>query len=224
MARIGLYALHLEDGAAEAAEAYLLRLSPARQEALFRYVSPVVRSRSLWGELLSRYLVAAAGGSPPCSLTICRHPKGKPYSPESRVFFNWAHSGDWVLAGVGSSSLGVDVERPRREKSWHAVAERFFREEEKQKIAAASKEARGDLFLRYWTMKESYLKYTGEGLSGGIKDVDVAALWAGEGAAGGRNFPLPGGAMAAVVAAPSLLPDHVTMISIEELRTGLGTH
>ena len=116
------------------------------------------------------------------------------------------------------------MERPRREKSWLAVAERFFREEEKKTIAAASKEARGDLFLRYWTMKESYLKYTGEGLSGGIKDVDVAALWAGEGAAGGRNFPLPGGAMAAIVAAPSLLPDHVTMISIEELRAGLGMH
>ena len=224
MARIELYALHLGGGAADEAAAYLLRLSPARQEALFRYASPVVRSRSLWGELLSRYLVAAAGGPPPFSLTICRHPKGKPYSPDSRVFFNWAHSGDWVLAGVGSSSLGVDVERPRREKSWHAVAKRFFREEEKKTIAAASKEARGDLFLRYWTMKESYLKYTGEGLSGGIKDVDVAALWAGEGTAGGRNFPLPGGAMAAVVAAPSLLPDHVTMISIEELRAGLGMH
>ncbi|MGP1471747.1 MAG: 4'-phosphopantetheinyl transferase family protein [Schwartzia sp. (in: firmicutes)] len=224
MERIEFYALHLGDDAADAAEVYLPRLSPARQEALFRYASPVVRTRSLWGELLSRYLVAAAGGSPPFSLTICRHPKGKPYSPDSRFFFNWAHSGDWVLAGVGSSPLGVDVERTRREKSWLAVAERFFRDEEKQTIAAASEEARGDLFLRYWTMKESYLKYTGEGLSGGIKDVDVAALWAGEGAAAGRNFPLPGGAMAAVVAAPSLLPDHVTMISIEELRAGLGMH
>lgn len=222
MERIGLYALHLEDGAAEAAEAYLLRLSPARQEALFRYASPVVRSRSLWGELLSRYLVAAAGGSPPFSLTICRHPKGKPYSPDSRFFFNWAHSGAWVLAGVGPSAIGVDVESARREKSWHAVAERFFREEEKKKIAAASKEARGDLFLRYWTMKESYLKYTGEGLAGGIKDVDVAALWAGKGAAAGRNFPLPGGAMAGIVAAPPLLPTAVTMISIEELCAALA--
>ena len=221
MERIELYALHLGGGTAAEAAAYLPRLSPARQEALLRYASPVVRSRSLWGELLARYLVAAAGGPPPFSLTICRHPKGKPYSPEGRFFFNWAHSGDWVLAGVGASPLGVDVERTRREKSWHAVAERFFREEEKQKIAAALKEARGDLFRRYWTMKESYLKYTGEGLAGGLHDVDVAALWAGQGPAAGRNFPLPDGAMAGIVASPSLLPREVTMISVEELRAGL---
>lgn len=224
MERIELYALYLEDGAVEAAEAYLPQLSPERQQALLRYASPVVRSRSLFGELLARCFVAAAGGPPPFALTICRHIKGKPYSPDGRFFFNWAHSGDWVLCGVGPDALGVDVERPRRGKSRRAVAARFFRPEECQALEAVPEEKREDLFLRYWTMKESYLKYTGAGLSGGMKNVDVAALWAGQGAVAGRNFPLPGGAMAAIVAAPSLLPTAVTMISVEELRAGLGKH
>ena len=148
--------------------------------------------------------------------------KGKPYSPTGRFFFNWAHSGDWILCGVGPGALGVDVERPRRGASLCSVAARFFRPEEYQAIVDAPEETRGDLFRRYWTMKESYLKYTGdEGLAGGLHDVDVAALWAGQGSAAGRNFPLPDGAMAGIVASPSLLPREVTMISVEELRAGL---
>ena len=221
MERIGLYALRLEDRAIEAAEGYLSRLSRERQEALRHYTSPVVRSRSLLGELLARALVAAAGGPPPFSWTICRHEKGKPYSLDSCFFFNWAHSGDWILCGIGPGALGVDVERPRRGASLCSVAARFFRPEEYQAIVDAPEETRGDLFRRYWTMKESYLKYTGEGLAGGLHDVDVAALWAGQGSAAGRNFPLPDGAMAGIVASPSLLPREVTMISVEELRAGL---
>lgn len=221
MERIGLYALRLEDRAMEAAEGYLSRLSRERQEALRHYTSPVVRSRSLLGELLARALVAAAGGPPPFSWTICRHEKGKPYSPDSCFFFNWAHSGDWILCGAGGGDLGVDVEHPRRPSAVRAVIARFFHPKEREALAAVPKERRAEHFLRYWTMKESYLKYTGEGLAGGIKAVDVAALWAGKGDVAGRNFPLPDGAMAGIVAAPSLLPNAVTMLSIEALRAGL---
>ncbi len=218
---IKLCALHLEEGAAEAAEVYFPRFSRERQQKFFRYRSPGLRTRSLWGELLARYLVAAAGGPPPFALSIRRQAKGKPYSPTGRFFFNWAHSGDWILCGIGPGALGVDVERPRRGASLCSVAARFFRPEEYQAIVDATEETRGDLFRRYWTMKESYLKYTGEGLAGGLHDVDVAALWAGQGPVAGRNFPLLDGAMAGIVAPPSLLPREVTMISVEELRAGL---
>ena len=224
MESIEVYALRLDEEAAAQVKGYLAYLSLERQETVRGYRSSLMQARTIAAELLARALLAARSGKVPLELEICRDVRGKPYSPNVAAFFSWSHSGAWVVLNIGGERNGVDVEGPRRRAAVSAIARRFFRPEERRALDEAPRSERHLLFLRYWTMKESYLKYTGEGLSGGIKDVDVAALWAGEGAAAGRNFPLPGGAMAAVVAAPSLLPDHVTMISIEELRAGLGMH
>ena len=224
MESIEVYALRLDEEAAAQAEGYLAYLSLERQETVRGYRSSLMQARTIAAELLARALLAARSGKVPLELEICRDVRGKPYSPNVAAFFSWSHGGAWVALSIGGEQNGVDVEGPRWRTAVSAIARRFFRPEERRALDEAAESERSRLFLYYWTMKESYLKYTGEGLSGGIKDVDVAALWAGEGAAGGRNFPLPGGAMAAIVAAPSLLPDHVTMISIEELRAGLGMH
>ena len=48
------------------------------------------------------------------------------------------------------------------------MAKRFFRWEEAERIAKAPEVIKDDLFFRYWTGKESYLKLTGKGLAGGL--------------------------------------------------------
>lgn len=77
--------------------------------------------------------------------------------------FNLSHSGDYAVAAVSDELVGIDVERIRHNNL--SVAERFFCRREYEDILAA-----GDTFDRqvrftgYWTMKEAYIKRSGEGL------------------------------------------------------------
>ena len=100
--------------------------------------------------------------------------QGKPYfRNQPEIHFSISHSGDYAICSIGSHEIGNDIERVRsgREK----VAQRFFAKEELDWIYDAessdtSKRSdisaeRDDKIFRIWTMKESFLKVTGLGMS-----------------------------------------------------------
>lgn len=98
---------------------------------------------------------------------------GKPllrYYPE--IHFSLSHSKDYAICSIGSEEIGNDIEWVRSGKD--NVAERFFASEELAwiKNAADSKE-RDERMFRIWTMKESFLKVTGLGMSLPLKDFTV---------------------------------------------------
>lgn len=222
MEPIEVYALRLDEEAAAQAEGYLAYLSPGRRKAVRGYRSPLMRARTIAAELLARVLLAARSEKLPLELAICRDARGKPYSPDGAAFFSWSHGDAWVALSIGGEQNGVDVEGPRRRTVVSAIARRFFRPEERRALDEAAESERSRLFLYYWTMKESYLKYTGEGLAGGLESVDTAALWRGDGPAAGRNFLLSDGAVVGVCAPSGHLPDAVQEISFAALRAELS--
>ena len=222
MESIEVYALRLDEEAAAQVKGYLAYLSLERQETVRGYRSSLMQARTIAAELLARALLAARSGKVPLELEICRDARGKPYSPNVAAFFSWSHSGAWVVLSIGGERNGVDVEGPRRRAAVSAIARRFFRPEERRALDEAPRSERHLLFLRYWTMKESYLKYTGDGLAGGIESVDTAALWRGDGPVAGRNFLLSDGAVIGVCAPSGHLPDAVREISFAALRAELS--
>lgn len=222
MESIEVYALRLDEEGAAQVKGYLAYLSLERQETVRGYRSSLMQARTIAAELLARALLAARSGKVPLELEICRDVRGKPYSPNVAAFFSWSHSGAWVVLSIGGERNGVDVEGPRRRAAVSAIARRFFRPEERRALDEAPRGERHLLFLRYWTMKESYLKYTGDGLAGGIESVDTATLWRGDGAVAGRNFLLPDGAVVGVCAPSGHLPDAVREISFAALRAELS--
>ncbi len=95
---------------------------------------------------------------------------GKPYYPAlPSVFCSVSHSGGYWVALFDKHPCGVDIERATRARSNEAVIRRKFTPEE-QRIAEGGEAA----FLRVWTRKEAYLKYTGEGLTRDLLSFSVA--------------------------------------------------
>lgn len=87
---------------------------------------------------------------------------GKPYLANyPDLHFNLSHCSRYVAVAIDSDSpVGIDVEC--RRKVSPSLIRRVCSEAEQQIIAAA---ADPDLeFLRLWTRKEAYLKYTGTGI------------------------------------------------------------
>ena len=78
------------------------------------------------------------------------------------IYFNLSHSGENVVCAVSEKPVGCDIEKIRAYKE--RIPERYFTENERQYLEKFQGEDRKKEFFRLWTMKESYLKMTGEGL------------------------------------------------------------
>lgn len=90
---------------------------------------------------------------------------GKPmlkYHPY--IHFSLSHSGDYAICSIGEKRMGNDVERVRYGRL--KVADRFFAKEELDWMYAGQDEEEvTQRMFRIWTMKESFLKATGKGIS-----------------------------------------------------------
>ena len=146
----------------EAYEADLARLPPQRYEKAmtYRFLSDrkrCVRAYMLLWEGLSREY--GAENAP--LFDILSH--GKPVlrgCPD--LHFSLSHSGNAVLCALDRHPVGADIEMIRRRSPEHLLS--VFSDRERASIEqAASPEL---CFTRLWTRKESYLKLTGEGLTG----------------------------------------------------------
>lgn len=97
---------------------------------------------------------------------------GKPYLPDyPAVHFNLSHCRHAAVCAVADFPVGIDVEsvRPFKDRLARHVLS-------KGEYAAVVRSARPDVeFIRYWTMKESVLKLTGEGLRTDLRSVLPAA-------------------------------------------------
>ena len=87
-----------------------------------------------------------------------------------KLFFNISHSADFVALAVSDDEIGCDIQEIRPYNS--KVAKRNYCENETKLIEDS--EDKADVFIRMWALKESILKFTGKGLSGGLSTYDFS--------------------------------------------------
>lgn len=84
----------------------------------------------------------------------------KPVLVHDRLHMNLSHCKGLAVAAVGTVPLGVDAEAPRKVKE--TLAAKVCTKEEYAAVTSAADRAL--TFSKYWTLKEAYAKYTGEGI------------------------------------------------------------
>ncbi len=120
--------------------------------------------QSLCGELISRIKLAEFLGIDMAKVDIQRDEFGKPHCVNSsRLFFNVAHSGNLVAAAFDNNVVGVDIENIRNTDL--AIADRFFTKNEAALLKTKPETDQRDFFFKLWTLKESFIKAEGKGLS-----------------------------------------------------------
>lgn len=203
---------------------YLSFASTERQDAVARFRFASDKNRSLWTELFARWCIAQAVGKKPRDVSIAHDEKGKPFCPGTPVSVSLSHSGAYIAVAVGQNAVGVDVER--RRKMNLSVSERWFRPKEHALLLSLSENDCARTFLRFWTLKEAALKYSGKGLSGGLENVDCLALLDAEGNGSaddlaGQSFSLDQEAVVSIVAQRSDLPPKARHFHIEHSENGI---
>jgi 4'-phosphopantetheinyl transferase len=91
---------------------------------------------------------------------------GKPALDGGGVAFNLSHAGDLALIAMSQRPVGVDLEPVRDGMGLQEVADRYFSAGERETLAALVGPARDRLFFALWTLREAYVKATGEGVAG----------------------------------------------------------
>lgn len=116
-----------------------------------------------------RRYAALTGAACADELHLEMNHSGKPrYRELEAVHFSLSHSGKYWACAVSGHEIGLDLQEERAVKNPDALAHRFFHLEEAEWLAAHHTE-----FCRLWTYKESYVKYTGRGIAGGMNHVSV---------------------------------------------------
>lgn len=120
----------------------------------------------------------------------CYGEHGKPMRSNEEVYFNLSHSGKYVLCSVSETEIGCDIEKVKEVK-WK-IAKRFFSEEEynllerlerkkkagkQEEKTKESEQIAGQIFTRFWVLRESYVKKTGEGLGIALEGLDFSDIF-----------------------------------------------
>lgn len=140
-----------------------------------RYARPELRRRFVIAHAVLRIVLGEALGQSPQQVGFGYNPWGKPQVAGcADLTFNLSHSGDMALCALGPpGELGVDVEYLERSRTLGTLdlAQRFFAREEYEAIAVLPVgRQRDQVFTRYWTRKEAYIKAKGLGLSLPLQD------------------------------------------------------
>ena len=136
------------------------RVSSDRKAKTDRMVFNKDKKLSLGAGALLEYVLASHGVT---DLTFTTEHNKKPrLANENGIKFNISHSGTKVICAVSDHDIGCDVEQITDIDM--EIAKRFFFAEEYQALMeCADRVERNDLFFRYWTLKESFMKATGLG-------------------------------------------------------------
>lgn len=138
------------------------KLSLKRRDKIRKYHFFKDKIRCLLGELILSYALRNEYNISD-KLEFKYNKYGKPYLQNiNDIYFNISHSGEWVICAISDCELGVDIERIQKHvPNWTYI----FSEVEQQMIEEWKKLGKAELFYKFWTLKESYIKAIGQGLN-----------------------------------------------------------
>lgn len=138
------------------------KVSPVRQARADRYMFRKDKNLCIGAQILLSFTLANEGIY---DYALEYGDNGKPYLKDNdKVFFNLSHSGDTVMCVISDAQVGCDVEKCGEFDI--RVAKKFFSDIEYAQLQRCENDSdKKDVFFRIWTLKESFMKVTGQGMT-----------------------------------------------------------
>jgi len=153
-------------------EDLISKLPPLSGKLINKYKRTKDAQRSILGELLTRSILSKKLKIPAEQVIIEKSVKGKPCLVNNNdLHFNISHSGDWVVAAFARTEVGIDIEKIKPVN--FRIAERFFSKNEFSALEKKAEKEKLNFFFDLWTLKESYLKLLGKGLTKSLSSFTV---------------------------------------------------
>lgn len=153
------------------------KLPPSLQSKIDSFRFAADKQRSLIGDLIVRNFYAKELKVNPFQLEFDYNEHEKPFLKEyPKSHFNISHSGDYIVVAFSDCLVGIDIEKNKGNRL--AVAKRFFTREELEDIFAFQDEKEQiEYFYQLWTLKESYMKALGKGISMSLSSFSIKKIY-----------------------------------------------
>lgn len=143
-------------------EPLLACVSPGKRARILRFYREEDRVRGLIADILARRCIIRETGLQNHQIEFYTNDYDKPFLKDRDDFqFNLSHSGIWVVGAVDKQPIGIDVERIQPIDL--DISANYFSPDEHRDLMA--QEDKFAYFFTLWSLKESYIKIVGKGLS-----------------------------------------------------------
>jgi 4'-phosphopantetheinyl transferase len=143
-------------------EHLLTLVSPEKSARIRRFYRIEDRLRGLVADILIRHIIICKTGIRNNDIQFYTNDYGKPFLKGRDDFqFNLSHSGIWVVAVVDTQPVGIDVEQIQLIDL--DISKNYYSSDEHRELM--SKDDKFSYFFTLWSLKESYIKIVGKGLS-----------------------------------------------------------
>lgn len=168
-----IYAVRILDISEEKLNKFCLLIDSEKKCKIEKFINKKDKVRALIGEILIRTIIAEEFGIGNKYIKFEKNQYGKPYLKEYPKFnFNISHSGDFVLCAIDDKPIGIDIEEVKCIE-YEEIAKSFFTISEFNYIIKNDSDICLSKFYEIWTLKESYIKCCGQGLSIPLKAFSI---------------------------------------------------
>ncbi len=169
-----IYMVNVEDIDDKQIDKLCLLINSDKSYKIKKFTNKKDKIRSVIGEILIRTVIEEElcyGESK--DIKFEKNKYGKPYIKEYPQFnFNISHSEDIVVGAIDNQPIGIDIEKVKT-INYEGIAREFFAEGEFNYIIKDSLDNKLERFYKIWTLKESYIKCCGQGLSLPLKSFSI---------------------------------------------------
>ncbi len=168
-----IYTVKTLDISKEKLDKLCLLIDSGKRYRIEKFINKKDKIRALIGEILIRTLVAEKLNISNNHIIFKKNQYGKPYLKEHPEFsFNISHSGDFVVCAIDDKPVGIDIEQIKH-IAYEGIVKSFFSASELDNIAKEDSNVQLSKFYEIWTLKESYIKCCGQGLSMPLKSFSI---------------------------------------------------
>ncbi|MFX3636545.1 MAG: 4'-phosphopantetheinyl transferase superfamily protein [Candidatus Pristimantibacillus sp.] len=144
-----------------------------KQQRVRRYIHREDALRTVTADILSRSMICRSLNIKNADIQLVHNEYGKPFlsGVTTKLQFNNSHSGQWAVCALSHAAVGIDVEQISEIDM--DIAKHYFSEQEYSDLCDHADDQRLDYFFDLWTLKESYIKAAGMGLSLPLKSFSI---------------------------------------------------
>lgn len=149
-------------------------VSDFKRDRIGRFVKKEDAYRSLLSDVLVRLYIASKIDRTPDEIVFLYNSFGKPYVDYNfGIHFNVSHSGRWIVCAFAGYPVGIDIEEIKP-IDLLGIGKRIFSDAENQIIKESCRPLHD--FYELWSLKESYVKAVGTGLTKEFKSFTISKI------------------------------------------------